>query len=205
MTGPGYGDSACDSDCDYDSVAVLSCVPFACYFILLCFCPIASCLQNGQIIASPTIMGNAKVMLLVVSSGPGKPSTGSAFQLLLLQFSLPRLTDWSRLATSVCQLRHDQMEQGPTEPHAGRSTFLLSSGGAGDGYYRVAFDTGPIPTENQFPCQTLVACLDCSCLMDESGFQSQGTSSADSLSSISRSSHDDSGSCSDSDHSDNSA
>ena len=38
---------------------------------------------------------------------------------------------WTRLATSVCRLRHDQMEQGPTEPHAGRSTFLLSSGGAG--------------------------------------------------------------------------
>jgi len=41
----------------------------------------------------------------------------------------------ARLGTSVCQLRHDQMEQGPTEPHAGRSTFLLSSGGAGGGYY----------------------------------------------------------------------
>ena len=41
----------------------------------------------------------------------------------------------SRLATSVRQLRRDQMEQGPTEPHAGRSTFLLSSGGAGGGYY----------------------------------------------------------------------
>ena len=27
------------------------------------------------------------------------------------------------------------MEQGPTEPHAGHSTFLLSSGGAGGGYY----------------------------------------------------------------------
>ena len=37
----------------------------------------------------------------------------------------PALT---RLATSVC---HDQMGQGPTEPHAGRSMFLLSSGGAG--------------------------------------------------------------------------
>ena len=36
-----------------------------------------------------------------------------------------------RLATSVCRLRHDRMEQGPTEPHAGRSTFLRSSGGAG--------------------------------------------------------------------------
>ena len=35
-----------------------------------------------------------------------------------------------RFATSICQLRHDQMEQGPTEPRAGRSTFLLSSGGA---------------------------------------------------------------------------
>ena len=34
----------------------------------------------------------------------------------------------SRLAISVCQ-------QGPTEPHAARGTFLLSSGGAGGGYY----------------------------------------------------------------------
>ena len=33
-------------------------------------------------------------------------------------------------ATRVRRLRHDRMEQGPTEPHAGRSTFLLSSGGA---------------------------------------------------------------------------
>ena len=40
----------------------------------------------------------------------------------------------TRLATSVCRLRHDRMEQDPTEPHAGRSTFLLSSGGAGGGY-----------------------------------------------------------------------
>ena len=59
----------------------------------------------------------------------------------------------SRPATSVCRLRHDRMEQGPTEPHAGRSTFLLSSGGAGGGY------TGPVPTENQFPCRTIVARL----------------------------------------------
>ena len=41
----------------------------------------------------------------------------------------------SRLATSICRLRHDQTEQGPTEPHAGRGTFLPSSGGAGGGYY----------------------------------------------------------------------
>ena len=40
-----------------------------------------------------------------------------------------------RFAPGVCRLRHDQMGQGPTEPHAGRSTFLLSSGGAGGGYY----------------------------------------------------------------------
>ena len=52
------------------------------------------------------------------------------------------------------------MEQGPAEPHAGRSTFLLSSGGAGGGNYYVAFDTGPIVTENRFPCQMLVACLE---------------------------------------------
>ena len=51
------------------------------------------------------------------------------------------------------------MEQGPTEPHAGRGTLLLSSGGAGGGYYGVASGTGPIATENQFLCQTLVACL----------------------------------------------
>ena len=69
----------------------------------------------------------------------------------------------SGLATSVCRLRHDPVEQGPTEPHAGRSTFLLSSGGAGGRYYSVAFDTGPFPPENQIPCQTLVACLMQSC------------------------------------------
>ena len=51
------------------------------------------------------------------------------------------------------------MGQGPTEPRAGCSTFLLSSGGAGGGYYRGALDMGPIPTENLFPWQTLVACL----------------------------------------------
>ena len=39
------------------------------------------------------------------------------------------------LATSVCKLRHHRMEQRPTEPHTGHSTFLLSSGGAGGGYY----------------------------------------------------------------------
>ena len=41
----------------------------------------------------------------------------------------------TRRATSVCRLRHNRMEQGPTEPHAGRSMFLLSSGGAGGRYY----------------------------------------------------------------------
>ena len=44
-------------------------------------------------------------------------------------------TACTRRATSVCRLRHDRMGQGPTEPHAARSTFLLSSGGAGGGYY----------------------------------------------------------------------
>ena len=66
----------------------------------------------------------------------------------------------TRLATSICQLRH-QMEQGPTEAHTGCGTFLLSFGGAGGA---VAFDAGPIPTENQFPWQTLVACLACTTL-----------------------------------------
>ena len=57
----------------------------------------------------------------------------------------------TRLATSTCQPRHDQMEQGPTEPHAGRSTFLLSFGGAGGGYYAVAFGTGPNPEPFPLP------------------------------------------------------
>ena len=57
----------------------------------------------------------------------------------------------NRLATSICRLRYDQAEQGPTKPHAGRSTFLPSSGGAWGGSYRVGFETGPIPTENEFP------------------------------------------------------
>ena len=45
------------------------------------------------------------------------------------------VADATRLATSVCQFRNDRMEPGPTEPHAGRSTFLPSSGGSGGGYY----------------------------------------------------------------------
>ena len=51
------------------------------------------------------------------------------------------------------------MEQGPTEPHTGRGTFLLSFGGAEGEYYCVAVDMRPIPTEKQFPCGTPVACL----------------------------------------------
>ena len=65
----------------------------------------------------------------------------------------------ARLATSVCQLRHDPMEQGPTEPHGGRSTFLLGSGGAGGRVLLSGLWYGPIETEHSFPCQTLVACL----------------------------------------------
>ena len=64
----------------------------------------------------------------------------------------------SRFAASICQRRHDRMGQGPTEPRTGRSTFLLSAGGARGGNSYVALDTGPILTENQFPCQMLVAC-----------------------------------------------
>ena len=63
-------------------------------------------------------LGDRGKQRLLLRGGAGQGSGGGA-----------------RLATSVCQLRHDPMEQGPTEPHAGRSTFLLSSGGAGGGYY----------------------------------------------------------------------
>ena len=65
----------------------------------------------------------------------------------------------TRPAISVRQLRHDRMEQGPSEPNAGRGTFLLSSGGAGGGYYSVAVDTGRLATEHQSLCRTLGARL----------------------------------------------
>ena len=76
--------------------------------------------------------------------GPGPLSPCAASQLFSLLFAAPRVlkkhcttlqVPMSRLATGVGHLRHDQMEQGPTEPHAGRGMFLLSSGGAGGGYY----------------------------------------------------------------------
>ena len=49
------------------------------------------------------------------------------------------------------------MELGPTGSGTGRSLFLLSSGCDRSRYYRVAHGTGPIPTETQFLCRTLVA------------------------------------------------
>ena len=70
---------------------------------------------------------------------PGAPPLRPSFRLSISSLGpshrlLPLPPPPSRLATIVCQLRHDPMEQGPTEPHAGRRTFLLSSGGAGGGY-----------------------------------------------------------------------
>ena len=66
----------------------------------------------------------------------------------------------TRLATSTCRLRHDRMEQGPTEPQAGRSTFLLSSGGGGGaGITEWPLVRGPSRLRTSFPCRTLVACL----------------------------------------------
>ena len=48
----------------------------------------------------------------------------------------PRVTVESLgIIAETCRLRHHRMGQGPTEPHAGHSTFLLSSSGAGGGYY----------------------------------------------------------------------
>ena len=67
----------------------------------------------------------------------------------------------TRRATSVCQFRHGSDGAGPTEPHAGRSTFLLSSGGVGVRYCWVAVGTGWIATEIQFPFLTLVARVVC--------------------------------------------
>ena len=62
-----------------------------------------------------------------------------------------------RLATGICHLRYERVAQGPTEPHSGRGTFLLSSGDGGDRYYSVAADTGRAATAKQFLCQMLVA------------------------------------------------
>ena len=56
-----------------------------------------------------------------------------------------------RLATSVCQLRHDQMEQGPTEPQAGRSTFLLSLVVRGADINEWLLIRGPLSLRTSFP------------------------------------------------------
>ena len=61
-----------------------------------------------------------------------------------------------RLATSVCQARHNQAGLGPTEPC---SRPLLGSVCDWGRYYQAAHSTWPIPTETQIPCWTLVACL----------------------------------------------
>ena len=50
----------------------------------------------------------------------------------------------SRLATSIRQVIHDQMELSPTESDTGCSWFLLSSGCDRSRYYRVAHGTGLI-------------------------------------------------------------
>ena len=89
----------------------------------------------------PVARGHAapRPVLQTVKTGPLCTLETTCVKMLPRQkynspFSVPvteQTVDQHRLATSVRQLRHDPMEQGPTEPHAGRSTFLLSSGGAG--------------------------------------------------------------------------
>ena len=51
----------------------------------------------------------------------------------------------------VCRPRHDQMEQGPTEPRAGCGTFLLSSGGAGITEWPLVW--GPFLLRTSFPAR----------------------------------------------------
>ena len=46
---------------------------------------------------------------------------------VIFEGAMPLDAIWSRLATGVCQRRDDRMGQDPTEPRAGRSTFLLST------------------------------------------------------------------------------
>ena len=60
-------------------------------------------------------------------------SAGLGFQKAIIFIAYPKPSGKSicgGLANGICPLQHDQMEQDPTEPHAGRSTFLLSVGGA---------------------------------------------------------------------------
>ena len=48
-----------DCDCSCDSVVVLSSDCFVCLFLIF-FCPTATCLENGQIIAPPHHNGECK-------------------------------------------------------------------------------------------------------------------------------------------------
>ena len=74
-----------------------------------------------------------------LNSAPYSPVQCSSHSMTSFQSSEltepPVVENGHRLGTSVCRLRHDQMDQGPAEPHAGRSTFLLSSGGRGGEHY----------------------------------------------------------------------
>ena len=62
---------------------------------------------------------------------------GDPFQKAACVCSPQQLANGARRAARICQLRHDQVGQGPTEPHADyvADTFLLSSGGVGGEYY----------------------------------------------------------------------
>ena len=73
--------------------------------------------------------------------------------------TLPKRTVTSRLAASIRQVTRDKKDLGPTEPDTGRGWFLLNSGFNESGYYQAACGVGLIPTETQFPCRTLAACL----------------------------------------------
>ena len=57
----------------------------------------------------------------------------------------------NRLATSICQLRYERVEHGPTEPHAGRGTFLLSSGDAGVSITQWPLIPGRLLLRSSFP------------------------------------------------------
>ena len=61
--------------------------------------------------------------------------------------------------TRVRPVRRDQRELDPTESDTGRGSLLLSSSCDRSGYYWAAHGAGLIPTETQFPCRTLAACL----------------------------------------------
>ena len=100
--------------------------------------PVASTGRTPSTHASGPLVGTHRAVHLREAEGPrtgwsGTPALGSGRLIRGEPTTVNALVP--DFAASVCPLRHDRTEQGPTEPHAGRGTFLPSSGGACGGSY----------------------------------------------------------------------